>query len=86
VQIAPDGRSASLTQNGATISARILSPPNGRFAIASTEMPPPQAPNKGITNLVVRLPQQTVSQTIAVLFARPEDRVTPPLRPLHTWR
>jgi hypothetical protein len=49
-------------------------------------MQPPQAPNKGITNLVVRLPQQTVSQTIAVLFARPEDRVTPPLRQLHTWR
>jgi hypothetical protein len=86
VQIAPDGRSASLTQKGATISARILSPPNGRFAIASTEMPPPQAPNKGITNLVVRLPQQTVSQTIAVLFARPEDRTTPPLKQLHTWR
>jgi hypothetical protein len=35
---------------------------------------------------VVRSPQQTVSQTIAVLFARPEDRVTPPLKPLNTWR
>jgi Heparinase II/III-like protein len=86
VQIAPDGRSASLTQNGATISARILSPPNSRFTIATTEMAPPQAPNKGITNLVVRLPRQTVSQTIAVLFSRPEDRTTPPLKPLHTWR
>lgn len=86
VQIAADGRSAILTQNGATISARILSPPNGRFATANTEMPAPQASNKGITNLVVRLPQQTVSQTIAVLFLRPEDRVAPPLRPLNTWR
>jgi len=86
VQIAPDGRSASLTQKGATISARILSPQNCRFATASTEMPAPQAGNKGITNLVVRLPRQTASQTITVLFARPEDGVTPPVKPLATWR
>ena len=43
-------------------------------------MPAPQASNKGITNLVVRLPKQTASQTITVLFARPEDRVSPPVR------
>jgi hypothetical protein len=49
-------------------------------------MPAPQAGNKGITNLVVRLPKQTASQTITVLFSRPEDRVTPPLRPLASWR
>ena len=86
VQIAPDGRSATLTQKGATISARILSPPNGRFATANAEMTAPQATNKGVTNLVVRLPQQIVSQTIAILFVRPEDRVTPPVRPLAAWR
>ena len=86
VEIAPDGRSARLTQNGATINARILSPLNCRFATANAEMPAPQASNKGVTNLVVRLPKQTVSQTIAVLFVRPEDRVAPPVRPLATWR
>jgi hypothetical protein len=86
VQISADGRSASLAQGGATLSARILSPSNGRFATANAEMLPPQARNKGVTNLVVRLPQQTLPQTIVVLFARPEDRITPPARPLATWR
>ena len=86
VQIAPDGRSASLTKDGATLTARILSPPDGRFATANAEMPPPQANNKGVTNLVVRLPKRTVSQTIAVLFVRPEDRMTSPVRPLASWR
>lgn len=86
VQIAPDGRSASLTQKGATISARILSPQDCRFATADTEMPAPQATNKGITNLIVRLPKQTAPQTITVLFSRPEDHLTPPVKPLATWR
>jgi hypothetical protein len=85
VQIAPDGRSASLSQKGATMTARILSPLHCSFATANVEMPAPQANNKGITNLVVRLPKQTASQTITVLFARPEDHVTPPVRPLATW-
>jgi hypothetical protein len=86
VQIAPDGRSASLTQKGATMNARIVSPQNCRFAIANTEMSAPQAANKGITNLVVRLPKQTAPQTITVLFSRPEDHLIPPVKPLATWR
>jgi Heparinase II/III-like protein len=85
VEISPDGHSARLTQNGATISARLISPSNGRFATANAEMPLPQASNKGVTNLVVRLPRQTVSQTIAVLFGRPEDSTTFLVRPLYTW-
>jgi hypothetical protein len=86
VQIAPDGRSATLTQNGATIDTRILAPLNCRFDTANAQMAPPQASNKGVTNLVIRLPKQSVSQTIAVLFVRPEDHVTSPVRPLATWR
>jgi hypothetical protein len=86
VQIAPDGRSASLTQKGVTVNVRILSPLHCSFATANAELPAPQAGNKGITNLIVRLPKQTASQTITVLFARPEDHITPPVRPLATWR
>ena len=86
VEIAPDGRSARLIQKGATMEARIISPLNCRFATANAEMPAPQASNKGVTNLVIRLPKQSVSQTITVLFLRPEDRVTSPVRSLATWR
>jgi hypothetical protein len=35
---------------------------------------------------VVRLPKQTAPQTITVLFSRPEDHLTPPVKPLATWR
>jgi hypothetical protein len=86
VEIAPDGRSADLSQNGTTIKAQILSPLNCRLATANAEMPAPQARNRGITNLVIRLPKQTAPQTITVLFSRPEDRAVPPVRPLATWR
>jgi hypothetical protein len=86
VEIPPDGRSANLSQNGTTIKVQILSPLNCRLATANAEMPPPQARNKGITNLVIRLPKQTAPQTITVLFSRPEDRAAPPVRPLATWR
>ncbi|HEX4030369.1 MAG TPA: heparinase II/III family protein [Terracidiphilus sp.] len=86
VQIAPDGRSATLTRNGATLKARILSPQGARFSTANTQPPPPQEPNPGLTNLVIPIQQQSAPATIAVLFTAPGDRSTPHLKPLSEWK
>jgi hypothetical protein len=86
VHIAADGRSATLTQGGATLHARILAPASARFATASTEVPAPQASNPGVTNLVFRLPKQATAETIAVLFTGPDDTLSPQIKPLSKWR
>jgi hypothetical protein len=86
VEIAKDGRSATLTQNGATLIAKILQPANARFTTASTQPPPPQKPNPGLTNLVIPLATQSSPQTIAVLFTRSGDKAKAHLTPLSTWK
>ncbi|MGH9619316.1 MAG: heparinase II/III domain-containing protein [Bryobacteraceae bacterium] len=86
VEIAAGGRSAMLTEGGVTLRARILAPSSARFSTVSTKVPPPQRPNPGLTNLVISLKKQSRPETIAILFARPEDNATPRLRPLSTWK
>ncbi|HEV2487254.1 MAG TPA: heparinase II/III family protein [Terracidiphilus sp.] len=86
VAISKDGHSATLTQDGATLQARILSPASARFDTASTQPPPPQEPNPGLTNLVIQLFKQTTPQTIAVLFTKSSDDSTSALKPLSTWK
>ncbi len=86
VAISKDGRSATLTLNGATLQARILQPADVRFSTANTQPPPPQEPNPGLTNLVIPLPKQSTPQTIAVLFTTPNDHATPKIKPLSTWK
>jgi hypothetical protein len=86
IHIAADGRSAKLTQEGAALEARILSPADARFQTASTRVSPPQASNKGISNLVIRLPQVMSAQKIIVLFTRAADKFTPDILPLSAWK
>ncbi|MFP5209871.1 MAG: heparinase II/III family protein [Acidobacteriota bacterium] len=86
VKIAEDGRSATLSEGGATLHARILSPAAGRFSTASTQAPPPNAPNPGLTNLVINLPKQASAETIAVVFTAPGDPTRPALKPLAAWK
>ena len=86
VKIAADGRSATLTEGGATLHARIVSPAAGRFSTVSTQAPPPNAPNPGLTNLVINLPKQASAETIAVVFTGPGDNTQPALKPLSTWK
>ncbi len=86
VKIAEDGRSATLSEGGATLYARILSPASGRFSTASTQAPPPNAPNPGLTNLVINLPKQASAETIAVVFTAPGDPTRPALKPLAAWK
>ena len=86
VQISSDGRSATLTQGGATLEARILSPAAAKFGTASTEAPAPQEPNPGLTNLVIPLMKQSSPQTIAVVFTKQGDQGRPGVEPLSTWK
>jgi hypothetical protein len=86
VQISTDGRSATLTQGGATLEARILSPAGAKFSTASTQPPAPQEPNPGLTNLIIPLTKQSAPETIAVVFTKSGDRSRPSVKPLSTWK
>ncbi len=87
VHISTDGRTATLTEGGATLHARILSPGNARFTTAGTQVPEPQDPNPGLTNLVIPLAQQSTSQTIAVLFTESaENTRIYAIKPLSAWK
>lgn len=85
VKIAPDGHSAELLQHGKTIKVSIIEPNSAHFQTASTKPPAPQMNNVGITNLVIRLDDQSASDTIAVLFALPDDDVIPTIKTLSEW-
>lgn len=86
VEIAPDGRSATLTQSGKTLRARIVEPAAVRFSTASTEAPPPQEPNPGLTNLVIHVDKQSSPATIAVVFTAEGDHSTTHIKPLADWK
>jgi hypothetical protein len=86
VEISKDGRSAMLSEGGVTLEARILSPASARFDTVSTQPPPPQEPNPGLTNLVIPLVRQSTPQTIAVLFTKSGDPTRPHIKPLSTWK
>jgi hypothetical protein len=85
VKIAADGRSATLLRNGQSIQARILSPASARFSTVTALMPPPQASNDGVTNLVIALGRDPVATTAAILFSEPQDATVPNLVPLNSW-
>ena len=86
VQIGADGRSATLTQNGATLHAKIIAPGDVSFTTVSTQPPAPQEPNPGLTNLVIPIPKQSSATTIAVLFTRSGDDSTAEIKPLSDWK
>ena len=86
VQISKDGRSVTLRQGGVTLDAHILQPAEAHFSTASTQVPRPQSPNPGLTNIVIPLAKQTSPQTIAVLFTQFGDESVPALKPLSTWK
>jgi len=61
------GDRALLTQGGAVLEARLLSPAGAAFTVEDVEIPPPQQPASDVRRLLVRLPETTSAQ-IAVLF------------------
>ncbi|WP_375448400.1 DUF4962 domain-containing protein [uncultured Fibrella sp.] len=91
ISFSTDGRTATLTQEGETLTARIVSPANARFGAghaepsATSPHPPKQNENKGIQRLSVHLPGFTTG-TLAIEFVPNGARSTlKTLRPLDSW-
>jgi hypothetical protein len=83
-KVAVDSATAALTQNGKTLTARILSPAGAVFATASADPGAPQARNEGVTKLVVRLPALSGATRLAVVLST-DVTVAPALAPLDDW-
>ncbi len=80
---------AHLRLKGQELSARVLSPAGAEFTVESAEQAPPQKTNKGVSRLLVRLPNAEGSTRITVLLA-PEWQDGVSLReilvkPLKAW-
>jgi hypothetical protein len=76
------GSTATLRQNGKTMTMQILSPSGAKFDQTSIRLPAPQEPVNGVRKVFIRLPSVKKSVTVAVLFTpgdvqRESQRVTP---------
>lgn len=85
VSIAPDGRSALLKIEGATIQATMIAPAEGRFSTATATISAVETPNPGITDLVIDQPHTSAKQVIAVLFSIQGDNKGIHLSDLTDW-
>jgi hypothetical protein len=61
------GDRALLSQGGAVLEARLMSPPGATFTVEDVEIAPPQQPAPDTRRLLVRLPEVT-SVRLAILF------------------
>jgi hypothetical protein len=93
VSVAADGRSATLTQNGKQMLARITSPAGASFLhmaatpLATSPAPAGQSTNAGIRKLAIRL-QGATAYTVAVEFVPLTGVSAPepaPIVPLGAW-
>ena len=66
VKITSSGAELAIGKSGLTM--RLLEPAGARFDTMSANPPPPQAQNRGITKMVVRLPSPVTQTRIAVLM------------------
>ena len=91
IGIAPDGRSATLSQAGKILKAELVSPADGRFErmeaspLPPSPNPPGQKVNQGISKLVVR--SICKNQETLVIELTPEGITAEnaPITPLATW-
>ncbi len=86
VAVASDGRSATLTQDGKTLRAAIVSPAGIRFSILAEHITPAETPNPGVTDLVIDIPGGDAPQKITVIFSRTGEAGTVPMRDLKDWK
>ncbi len=91
VDIAPDGRTATLTQGGVVLEAHLDATTTGTFSIvdavpaATSPNPDGQTPNTGVRKLVVRLTGAGAT-AIAVTFTDPGDPIgAEATTPLGAW-
>ena len=85
------GVSAKLVQGTTPLYARLIGPPGAVFSIGSTAVSPPQAPNTGISKLVVNLSFVAETITLGVIFSPlplDSDAAVPAVasQPLWQWR
>ena len=80
---------AVLTLAGRKLIARILSPSIAGFAVESAQQKPPQKTNKGVSRLIIRLPNAKGNVRVAVLLSpvwKDKEIVTKvPIKPLTQW-
>ncbi|MGJ8655271.1 MAG: heparinase II/III domain-containing protein [Akkermansiaceae bacterium] len=60
---------ARLSLKGKQLIAKILSPAGAQFEVESAEQQPPQKRNKGVSRLVIRLPETQGKTTVTVLLS-----------------
>jgi len=80
---------AVLTLAGRKLIARILSPSIAAFAVESAQQKPPQKTNKGVSRLIIRLPNAKGNVRVAILLSpvwKDKEIVTKvPIKPLTQW-
>ena len=80
---------ARLTLGGKTLTARILSPAQAVFSVASAEQSPPQKTNTGVSRLLATVPATTGNLTLTVLLSPHRTDAVPGMIPrpgaLATW-
>jgi hypothetical protein len=80
------GDTATLRQNGKTMTVRILAPSRAKFDITEIRLPSPQEPVSNTRKVYIRLPDTNRSTTVAVLFTPGENLSSPPpIDPLSQW-
>ena len=80
---------AVLTLAGRKLIARILSPSIAGFAVESAQQKPPQKTNRGVSRLIIRLPNAKGNVRVAILLSpvwKDKEIVTKvPIKPLTQW-
>jgi hypothetical protein len=87
-RITLDGATATLSQSGKTMTARLLEPAGATFEVLSANPPRPQGQQPKVSKLAVRVPKAPASTStrIAVLFTPGEKPgPAPAVLPLSTW-
>ena len=89
-KIVPDGARALLSLEGKALTARILAPQGGRFTVESAERKRPEATNRGVRRLMIRLKADKGPLRFAVLLAPawPDGKQvqSATIAPLKEWR
>ena len=87
IEIGADG-TATLTQDGRRLEARVLAPAGAAFEIVSAEQAPPERPNTGVKRLTVRVPDAAGAFRFAILLAPVWENgaaASPDPAPLSAW-
>jgi len=84
-KIETHGPKAVLTQQGRRLFAEVLAPEGASFSAESAEQEPPQATNKGISRLMIRLPNRSGACRVAVQLGPALPDGASKVKPLRNW-